>query len=438
VNKLSDILQLESLGKTRNIKDYKTAFTAEAVRRIHEAVMEAWPPDSDILSILQRISTDVSGLYIGDYDLEYISRGIIRHSIYANKILIVDPFVYPRSVRDEYNPVLQPEQYRAQTLKNVNFWFALLPWVEAGIVEMIRTPADFDRKLNWDSLVLQHKKYEENEVLKRAADVSVQDFMKRHLKKQAHQFLLLGAPDSYIRRTFEELNLEQKDKGFTVDLFLKHVQTMREEDPNFLEAVRGKSQLHMMTTGTSYDIAKLTASITHSYLVTDVYVKWREIELDRENQNVENRTWAPLAKAIQNANLKYLNELRLDHALILRKEGRLESLRTFLRKVWKEACIERPFDEANAQLLADELQEKIHEAEEEWKKIDQDLLKIIGGELSAGLLAAGPLIASGHGDFVAAAAVIAGATNLTLSTVQRRRFPNRFPAAFFMRVAGDV
>ena len=60
----------------------------------------------------------------------------------------------------------------------------------------------------------------------------------------------------------------------------------------------------------------------------------------------------------------------------------------------------------------------------------------VGGELGAGLLAAGPLIAAGHGYFVAAAAVAVGATTLAASFRQRKRFPDRFPAAFFMKIEG--
>lgn len=100
VYRIAEILQLDS---HKNLTDYKKGFTEKAVREIHEAIFDVWPPNSDITTILQSTSDDVSGLYIGDYDIEYISRGIVRHSIYANKILIVDPFVYPVSVRDTAN-----------------------------------------------------------------------------------------------------------------------------------------------------------------------------------------------------------------------------------------------------------------------------------------------------------------------------------------------
>ncbi len=190
----------------------------------------------------------------------------------------------------------------------------------------------------------------------------------------------------------------------------------------------------MMTTGASYDIAKLTASITKFYLVTDISVRWREIELDRKYSNAENKVWTPFAKAMQDIQLKYLNGLNLEHALILRKEGRLEPFRIFLRRAWKDACDENSFDETNSLLLAEELQEKIQEAEVEWKQIDNDLLKMVGAETITGLLAAGPLISTGHASFLAAAGVAAGVVNLAMSTKRHAEFPDKFPAALFMKL----
>ncbi len=434
VNKIAEALQMDSGPGPRSLKDCKAAFTADAVVKIHEALMEVWPPNIDIHNVLRNSATDLSGLYIGDYKTQYIQKGLVRHSTYSQKLLVVDPFVYPISVRDKYNPILTPEQYRTQTLKNVNFWFSLLPWIEEGIVEVIRTPADFDHKLNWDSLKRQQKKFEENEKLQKAAEVSAHELGARHKEEEAFRHLILSAPDDYLERTFDELGLEKE--SLTPQQFLAYIQQRRDEDPDFLEQLGPdvSGQLHMFTTGASYDIAMLTSNLTDSYLVTDVYSKWKEIEIDRDSNNAKNEEWSPFAKAFQDLELKYLNNLSLEHALILRQEERLESLRVFLRKVWNDARSTNPFSEANAQLLADELHEEVRKAEEEWKQIDRNLIKWFGAELSAGLLAAGPLIASGYGAFLAAAVASAGAVTLTATRVERKSFQTKYPASFFLRL----
>ena len=430
---LAGILQLDRLPANSGQPGFKGAFTSKAVRDIHELLMDVWPPSLDIASILRQNEDDLSGLYIGDYGPEYLGRGIVRHSIYANKILIVDPFLYPASVRDEYNPILNPDQYRTQTLRNVNLWFSLAPWISAGIVEIIRTPADFDRRLNWESMQRQRRKFETSKELTAAAEASVKELQMRHSDEFAMRHLVLSAPDSYLRRLFEELELGKP--GGTVEDFLEYIQWKRDSDPDFLGPLGPgglPSQLTMMSSGTNYEVAKLTASLTGSYLLTDLAVKWKEIELDRGNLSVENRAWAPLAKAFQNAKIKYLDAVRLDHALTLRKEGRLAALRQFLRKVWKAAATEDGFADLNCELLAEELIEHVNEAEEEWRKVDQDLLKLVGSETVVGLLAAGPLIASGHAAFLAAAVGVAGSSAVAFSVARHRQFPVKYPAAFFL------
>ena len=144
--------------------------------------------------------------------------------------------------------------------------------------------------------------------------------------------------------------------------------------------------------------------------------------------------WSALAKAFHNIRLKYFGKLDLDHALKLRNEGRLENLRAFLRRVWSVASSSDPFGGSNVQFLADELEAKVREAEEEWKQIDRDLIKWIGAETAAGFAAGRSLIESGNAEFFAAAVAVAGTANLIASTLKRKGFPDKFPAAFFMNL----
>lgn len=433
INKIFEALQLDSAIEPKLLmKKYKTAFTNNTVKKIHEAIMEVWPLDTNIDNVLSKTRDDVSGLYIGDYDNKYIFNGIVRHSIYSNKILVVDPFVYPHSMKDEYNPILEPDQYREQTLKNVNFWFSLMPWIDAGIVEIIRTPADFDRKLNWESIQRQQNKFKENNELQKASRESTRELSVRHKKDMAFHDFILTAPNEILEKNFQRFGYEKC--GLTSKEFIEHIEKMREEDPNFLEPLapgKKSGQLLIFSTGANYEIAKITSNLTGSYLVTDIYSRWKEIEIDRQNHNAENKEWAPFAKAFQNVQLKYLNNISLQHALILRKEKRLESLRIFLRKVWKSARSEDLFSENNAKFLAEELTDEIKKADHEWKQIDRDLLKWFATDV---ILSTGAFITQGYGEFLAAATGIASLIKLAVTHKERDSFQNKFPAAFFMKI----
>jgi hypothetical protein len=87
----------------------------------------------------------------------------------------------------------------------------------------------------------------------------------------------------------------------------------------------------------------------------------------------------------------------------------------------------------NGGLLAEELEGEVARANEEWKQIDRELLRNAGLS-GAGLLTAAPLIGSGQGTFLAAAVALAGAATLGSAAWQRRGFPDKFPAAFFLRL----
>jgi hypothetical protein len=280
-------------------------------------------------------------------------------------------------------------------------------------------------------MLRQKRKFEENECLREAAEHSADEMMKR-LKKSGGLFdVLLEAPDDYLRRLIDE-GTPQKH-GLTPEEFMAHIDARRAADPDFLgPAEWGESRIHSLSTGANYEIARLTADLSGSYLVTDLYVRWKEIELDRDSHSAQNKGWAPFAKAVQNAQFRYLDQVSLRDALALRQEGRLERFRSFFHKVWRDAVKGDEYDEANAIALADELHEKVREAEDEWRKIDTDLLKMLSAGVTASALSAGPLVTSGHASFLAAAVAITGGTGLTWSTMRRRGFANRFPAAFFM------
>jgi hypothetical protein len=433
VQKVFAALQLDK-EPVSNLEAFKAAFTPAAVREINEAIVDVWPQDTAIDTVLQSSKVDVSGLYVGEYEPHLLVRGVTRHCLYANKILLVDPFVYPHSLRDEFNPILNPQKYRSQTLRNFAIWLPFIPWIEAGFVEFIRTPADFDRQMNWDSIKHQREKFKNNEELRKILEESASQKTAEFAEEEGERFLILMAPDEYLRKTFQKAipNAKPGDE----DTFIEYVHKRRKTDPYYLEPLKenGKSlgEMFIHTSGASYDIAKLTASLTDSYLVTDLPSRWKEIEVDRQEHNVAMGEWSSLAKAFHGVNLQFLDNLNIEHALSVRKEGRLEPLRAFLYRVWKSACSDT-FKAENVRHFADELEAKVAEAAEEWKNIDRDLMKWTGAQTAGGLMAA-PAIASGNAEFFAAAIAIAGATTLGATYLRRRGFIDKYPAGFFMKL----
>jgi hypothetical protein len=427
-----DALQLDT-DKNIDLSKIKRAVTSNAVRKIHEAVFEIWPPSTDLEFVYSRTSASVAGFYIGDYETDYLEQAVVRHSLYADKILLADPFLHPYVIAPEFNPIQEPEQHRAQTLKNVNRFIRMLPWIDAGLVEFIRTPSDLSRKLAFES-----SRRASNEIRDSAFDDAMDQTMEtlksRHKGTRSRLDMFFSYPDSHLRRFYR--NKFPNNDETEEDKFIQYVQSERDANPDFLETIDKlpSGQLHIMTTGGTIDVAKLTAELAGAYLFTDLKVRWHMLKSDREGLAPTSQVWSPFAKAMQDAKFSFLNAVDLNTALRLRKEERLKGVRSVLRKAWKSELTEDEFDEKNALLIAQNLGDEIQSAQAEWEDIKADIAKFAGLETAGGLLAAGPLIATGHAEWIAGASLAGAAALSGFSQIKRTGFEKRFPASFFMNL----
>lgn len=425
MNSLAAALQLDNLPSRFKWADVKRAVSPDAVRFIHEAVLHYWPDQEDLSRVLGEEREDSSALYIGTYNSDSIARGVARHSLYSESILLVDPFMYASSVREQFNPIEHPEQHRSSTLSALRVWWQLAPWIESGIVGLIRVPGDFDPFLALESLQKQRERSDANPELQKLADEEAEGW--REVMEGWPEFIALVEPDWYLKEKFRETKPDASDAD--VAKFIKGIERARENHPFYVEGER--SQFITMSTGANYEMARMVSGISGSHLITDIRYRWKEIEIDRAAGNIDNGGWSAFAKAFADINLKFIQETSLDNALRLRKEGRLHNMRTFLRSVWKKVGSGDSFSSERVEDLAAELQQHVREAETEWRKIDEDLLKW-GGIEFAGILASGTLLGSGAPGWLAASVAVAGATQLAYSSSRRKSLGIRYPGAFFL------
>ncbi|MGH7982067.1 MAG: hypothetical protein ACREFF_02845 [Candidatus Udaeobacter sp.] len=429
---IADALQLDTTDKNLELSDYKRAFTPQAIKKIYEASATLWPDANDLNRVLRAQAATTTGLYVGRYRPEIVLQGVTRHTLYCDKILLVDPFTDPRRVRPEYNPVLHPQKYRTTALMCAELWLSLAPWIFEGLVNFIRTPADFDMRLLFESYQIEEQREKDFpelvELRSRQAHAEVQEDL------EMLEYFMLHEPNDELERFWRATN----PGGSEADLarFMRSIENRRARHPYYndpFEYQRGKgsvSEFIVTTTGTNYEIAKRTALITGSHLITDLQDRWREIELDRAAAKIDERKWSPFAKAFHNVSINYLENVPLDSALMLRKEERLEHMRAFLRKVWR-ASGDDTFDAANVDNLAAELLDRVQEAEDEWRKIDRDLIKWLG---TTGIVSS--FVGAGAGSWlpVATTVVTGGIAALAAAKHARTSFDRKFPAGFFLKL----
>lgn len=433
-----DILEVDP-EKPLSWLDVKRACTVEAVREIHKTIPILWPDKQDLERILREERRTVAGLYIGNYHIGQILQGLTRHTLYSDKILLIDPFVDPRRVRSQFSPVENPGMFRVNTLKSLFLWILLAPWIETGIVAFIKSPGDFDPQLAMQSLKTSRARYANSSELQTVMEESIEEefagsITTSPLRIEAEYWFLTRSDkeiiDGYLK---DHLNAPDED----IKNYLAYIERMRAQHPYYLpindrmEELK-KGEMITMTTGTDYTMAKIIANATGSHFITNLSYRWKEISLDRSGLQGENG-WTPFAKAFNGLEFKFLENVPLSVALTLRKQERLKELRLFFNRIWRAAKEEDSFSESNVTNLTSELQHHIVEAEDEWRNIDRDLVKWLGGELIIGVTGA---VATGGANWMppALATIAAGLTTLGVSRDKRRSLVHRYPAAFFLQL----
>jgi hypothetical protein len=424
LNSVMDILHLDPTKPHIDWPSLKRRIDSDHVLQIHELLKEVWPDAADLERALK--SNALAGVYSGTYTPEAIMQSVTRHSLYSDAILIFDPLVYPGSMRPEYDPVLHPESYISHTVKCLYIWLSLFQWISAGIVGFIRSPADFDRQLRWDSLIAARQSYERHPELKAAADdfVSNADIMEGDIG-WLREYMMLSQPHHSII----EMLKTQGTSDDEIAEFMQWREAKKSQHPYYTG--RKSEELFISTSGETHEMRRLVANMSGGFLLTDNPVHWKMIEIDRRDAGAGDSLWEPFASAMQRAPLKYLDNLRFDDCRRLRNDGLLHRMRSFLRRVWAASRTGTDFSAANAEQFAAELDEQIAIANDEWRAIDRKLLKWFAGE-AAGTVAAVPAIGLANAGWLAASLCLAGAANLASAGMKRHGLANRMPGAFFL------
>lgn len=420
-----DIIQLEPKEFFDN-KKFKDAITPTVVRKIHETIKIIWPDKEDLDRIFKENQEGNSALYTGWYESSLIIRGINRHSLYSDKILVVDPFSDPRNMREQFNPIAHPEKHLENTIRDIRTWVTIFPWVDAGIVSIIKNPCDFNYPLMMECMDNGRKRYDSNPDLEKYINEIPID-----LDEEMRQYYFLIQPDEIILKDkdLDKNNIKKED-------MVKYLNKMRDEHPFYTPIINSKyghNRIISFKTGANFDMAKLIASATNSHMITDSNYRWKEIELEHNILDIKQNHWSSFAKSLQSADLKFLNNIKIENAIEIRKENYLERLRMFLSQTWKNCYEENMYSENNVFHLEEELKQRISEADIEWNTIKKKFISsLMMG--SAASLAVYPTIANGSAELLIGSLALTGLTSLGLSWLDKNNFKKKFPASFFLKI----
>jgi hypothetical protein len=244
----------------------KAGMTDERIREFYKFIADLWPVDIDFQRLLPSPDPSLRALYLGENEPELMVENVFRFSLYADQIVLVNPFDNPNRMAEKFNPILHPGEWRIRTLRLVYHLVLLAPWIVAGVVVLIPDSGDFDQLLRKKTYDLALERFE-------SANLTEQDLESSAMKRNTESTFYL-APDEYIARMARETNPGISDKE--VDNLLNYVRERRKSDPllpnQTLDAMPGQMTAHRM--GANLEMGLYICQSIGAFPYTNVRFRW--------------------------------------------------------------------------------------------------------------------------------------------------------------------
>jgi uncharacterized protein DUF4238 len=285
---------IESILELRPEQDWsdvRRAMTDEKISKVYSVYEALWPLDTDLLGLLPKPDGTSRAVYSGLLDPRKIAEAGLGASLIFGELLIQHPFVNPRTVNENFNPVKNPTAYRQEVLKSILFFMQVMPLVEIGLVNLFPNPWDFDYHLRDQTMRLAEERWN---VLRPMMEVD--DEMKSLAKEDVNRsFYLL--PEERRRAMIKKTSPEFTDDE--VEEVVKSLERMKEEDPFAVlqeePSSKGEDggQFSMFKLAPNFEMSMYVAQATGAAIITDQPVRWKEILftiLARDGQPIHHLT----------------------------------------------------------------------------------------------------------------------------------------------------
>jgi hypothetical protein len=420
----------EIFGFTRGVdwRDLKRSISDKQVREFYEfQAILCDPAHLKWENLVPAPDGSLRALYLGDIYPSEIERNIVRFGLYADELLIVDPFHNPWVLKPEFNPIDNPHQFKADTIKLLWFLASMEAWIQAGIVRLIPDPSDYLPGLRTQSWKSAKERL-------RGKGPTADDYARgQEQGRQDFKRSIFSLPEDAFIRAMEKAGavLDEKTRQAMLDLRRREL----DSDPIAIEGgLERGGQLINMRSGGNLEIAMFVAQATGAFPYTNIPFRWRELTDARDQMTETAKIWSPLTQAFQQLDFRFLDNVQVSFANEIRRDGRLSAFRSFLRKMSNDAARLDTHDamESFVRDRKDELVGEYKKAQAEWQKIDEDFFKWAGAATSSALVA-GHFVP--HVTVGAAAAVGA---NLITRYMRQLRFRKANPMSVFVDLEGVV
>ncbi len=269
------IVNVLGLERGKDWSRVRRDLTDEQISKIYRLYEGLWPLETDLLRLLPKPDGTARAVYTGPIHPATITDFALGASLYFGELLVEHPFVHAGTFKREFSPVENPRSYRHEFLKTVLFFLTVMPLVEAGLVNLVPDPCNFDSHLRKQMFHMAQSRLAGIETHQRK-DARMEDLMKQDCQRS-----FLSLPRDALRSQLLRASPEVDEA--TLEETLKYIERLKERDPlavlqedSFAGGKKG-GQLNMMKLAPNFEITMYLAQATGSCIVTDCAFRWNEI-----------------------------------------------------------------------------------------------------------------------------------------------------------------
>lgn len=249
--------------------------TVEQIKEVYFLYEALWPLETDLLRLLPKPDGRPRAVYTGSLHPQSIVEFALGASLYFGELIVENPLTHAGTVAKKFSPGEHPGSYHLEFLKWVTFFLNVMPLVDAGLINLIPDPGNFDFHLRRQTMHMA----EERSISMRI-DVDSEPRVREHLRLDIMRDVLMWPKDAQVER-LREFYPDLDDQG--LDKILDQIERLKEEDPltALQEGIFGGGeqggQMRLIQVAPNFEMAMYLAQATGSAIVTDSVFRWREI-----------------------------------------------------------------------------------------------------------------------------------------------------------------
>lgn len=329
-------------GKTWN--DVRRELSQHHIKEIYSFYAVLWPRETDIYSLLPKSDARFRGLYSGLLDSRTIALNALPFASFFDEYLIQSPLINPNNVKPDFNPIINPDNFMYQALKDFLFILQLQPFIALGTINLIPDPSEFDLELKRAMLNMADKKGRFDNIM---CKNDFNTYLNLTIEDLLNSTAMLSR-DLRIKLLINELNLTEIEAKETINSHEKNIESL----PLALlqkSSVESGGQFMFSCIAPNYEMSLLMAQITGSVLVTDSGSRWKQF-MSAQHRDLGLITY-PCRKVSEK-----INKIPIDHEFInghSKSQGDFATARHLLKNA-DRILLDNNFEESNLRLLADQ------------------------------------------------------------------------------------